>query len=245
MSFNEILNQLENGSVRSASKINNKWQANQEIKKAILEAFKAGQLTEMNGFVDKNTMPVQKFSVEKGIRLVPGGTSIRRGSYLAKGVIVMPPSYVNVGAYIDSGSMIDSHVLVGSCAQIGKNVHLSAGVQIGGVLEPINGNPVIIEDHCFIGADAVIVEGIVVKEGAIIAPGVVLSRGVKIFDCVNEKEIKDFIIPENAVVISGTRPLGSQNTWGLQKGLQVYCALIIKYRDQKSDASLTLEEALR
>lgn len=245
MNFNEVLDQLESGALRSATKINEKWQANVEIKRAILEAFKAGKLTEMNGFVDKDTYPVQKFSVDKGVRLVPGGTAIRRGCHLAKGVIVMPPSYVNVGAFVDSGTMIDSHVLVGSCAQIGKNVHLSTGVQIGGVLEPINANPVVIEDHCFLGADAVVVEGIIVKEGAVIAPGVILSRGVKIFDCVNECEIKDFIIPKNAVVVSGTRPLNDKSTWGIKQGLQVYCALIIKYRDHKSDASLTLEEALR
>lgn len=243
--FEQVLEQLEKGTLRSAQKINGEWAPNLEVKEAILQAFREGQLVDMNGFVEKHTLPPQKFTASRGIRIVPGGSSVRRGSYLASGVIIMPPSYINVGAYIDQGTLIDSHVLVGSCAQIGKKVHLSTGVQIGGVLEPVNAAPVIIEDECFIGADAVIVEGIVIGKRAVIAPGVILSKGIPIFDCVHEKEIEKGKIPENAVVVSGTRPLSSQYSWAHKKGLQIACALIIKYRDEKSDAALTLEQALR
>jgi 2,3,4,5-tetrahydropyridine-2-carboxylate N-succinyltransferase len=165
--WEKTLNDLEAGRVRSANFIDGAWVANLEVKTQILEAFKAGVLKEENGFVDKHNLMPQTFNVERGIRLVPGGTSVRRGSYIAKGVIIMPPSYVNVGAYVDEGTMIDSHVLIGSCAQIGKKVHLSTAVQIGGVLEPIGAAPVIIEDEAFIGAGAIIVEGIQVKRRAV------------------------------------------------------------------------------
>jgi 2,3,4,5-tetrahydropyridine-2-carboxylate N-succinyltransferase len=156
----------------------------------------------------------------------------------------MPPAYINVGAYVDEGSMIDSHALVGSCAQVGKNVHLSAGVQLGGVLEPVGLSPVVIEDDCFIGAGSVIVEGILVKKGAVVAPGVILSKSIPIYDCVNEKVLgKGAAIPERAVVVPGTRPMSGE--WAAEQGLNVSCPLIVKYRDEQSDASLELEEALR
>lgn len=156
----------------------------------------------------------------------------------------MPPAYVNIGAYVDEGTMVDSHALVGSCAQIGKNVHLSAGVQIGGVLEPVGLSPVVIEDDCFIGAGSVIVEGILVKKGAVIAPGVTLSKSVPVYDCVTEKMLgKGAPIPEGAVVVPGTRPIS--NDWGKSQGLSVSCPIIIKYRDEGSNASLELEDALR
>jgi len=156
----------------------------------------------------------------------------------------MPPAYVNIGAYVASGTMIDSHALVGSCAQIGKNVHLSAGVQIGGVLEPVGLSPVVIEDDCFVGAGSVIVEGILVKRGAVIAPGVTLSKSVPVYDCVNEVLLgKGAPIPERAVVVPGTRPISSK--WGGEQGLSISCPIIIKYRDEGSDASLELEDALR
>jgi 2,3,4,5-tetrahydropyridine-2-carboxylate N-succinyltransferase len=244
--WEKTLNNLENGTVRSAQYIDGLWVANAEVKLQILEAFKAGTLKEENGFVDKHTLMPQKFTVERGVRFVPGGSSVRRGSYIAKGVIVMPPSYVNVGAYVDEGTMIDSHVLVGSCAQIGKRVHLSTAVQIGGVLEPVGANPVVIEDDCFIGAGAIIVEGIIVKSSAVIAPGVILSKGIPVYDLVNNRILnKGEPIPSHAVVVPGNRPVGNKNSWGHELGLSLQCAIIVKYRDEKSEASLILEDFLR
>lgn len=245
------LNQLEKGEVRSANKIDGKWVANTEVKALILEAFKNGTLKEFSehnftGFVDKHNLAPREFKPEDKIRMVPGGSSVRRGAYIASGVIIMPPAYVNIGAYVDEGTMVDSHALVGSCAQIGKNVHLSAGVQIGGVLEPIGQSPVVIEDNAFVGAGAVIVEGVVVRAGAVIAPGVILSKGTPIFDCVNEKMISPLDgIPENAVVVPGTRPISTNYAWAKEQGLNLNCAIIIKYRDDKTSASLVLEEFLR
>jgi 2,3,4,5-tetrahydropyridine-2-carboxylate N-succinyltransferase len=240
------LNDLEAGRVRSADYINGKWVANLEVKTQILEAFKAGTLKEEHGFVDKHTLMPQTFNVERGIRIVPGGTSVRRGSYIAKGVIIMPPSYINVGVFIDEGTMVDSHVLVGSCAQIGKRVHLSTAVQIGGVLEPVGAAPVIIEDECFIGAGAVIVEGIVVKRRAVIAPGVILSKGIPVYDLVNNRILeKGEPIPENAIVVPGNRPVKADNPWAREMGISLQCAVIVKYRDEKSEASLVLEDFLR
>ncbi len=244
--WEKTLNDLESGIVRSANYINGAWVANTEVKTQILEAFKAGVLKEENGFVDKHNLMPQKFNVERGIRLVPGGTSVRRGSYIAKGVIIMPPSYINVGAFIDEGTMVDSHVLVGSCAQIGKKVHLSTAVQIGGVLEPIGAAPVIIEDEAFIGAGAIIVEGIQVKRRAVIAPGVILSKGIPVYDLVNNRILnKGEPIPENAIVVPGNRPVKSDNLWAHELGLTLQCAVIVKYRDEKSEASLILEDFLR
>lgn len=248
MDWKETLDLLEKGEIRAASPEADGWKANVEVKNAILEAFKAGVNEEYEGayegFVDKNNLPPRRFKVGHEVRMVPGGSSVRRGSYVARGVIIMPPAYVNTGAYVDEGSMIDSHALVGSCAQVGKNVHLSAGVQIGGVLEPVGLSPVVIEDDCFIGAGAVIVEGILIKKGAVIAPGVVLSKSVPVYDCVNEKKLgKGAAIPEGAIVVPGSRPAGSE--WASENGLSVSCALIIKYRDEGSDASLELEDALR
>ncbi|MGB0454774.1 MAG: 2,3,4,5-tetrahydropyridine-2,6-dicarboxylate N-succinyltransferase [Bacteriovoracaceae bacterium] len=246
MSWEVTLDQLELGQIRAAYKENGEWHANPEVKSAILEAFRHGNLIESNGFVDKHNLMPQSFSPERGVRLVPGGSSVRRGSYLAPGVVVMPPAYVNVGAYVDEGSMIDSHALVGSCAQMGKNVHLSAAVQIGGVLEPIGMRPVVLEDDVFIGAGCVIVEGIVVRKGAVLAPGVVLSKAVSVYDAVNEKVLeRGADIPECAVVVPGTRPVNQNLSWARSTGLQLQCPIIIKYRDEKSDASLELEEALR
>lgn len=245
--WENVLNELESGTLRSAEKIDGIWKANIEVKQAILEAFKAGELVEYNGFVDKHNLMPQQFTPERGVRVVPGGTSVRRGSFVAKGVIIMPPAYINIGAYVDEGTMVDSHALVGSCAQIGKRVHLSAGVQIGGVLEPVGLAPVIIEDDAFIGAGAIIVEGIQVSRRVVIAPGCVLSKGVPIYDCVNERQLEaGEAIPENAVVVPGSRPVNAQKLpWAKEKNFQMTCALIIKYRDEKSDASLELEQFLR
>jgi 2,3,4,5-tetrahydropyridine-2,6-dicarboxylate N-succinyltransferase len=248
MSWEQILDQLEEGTVRAAEPDGATWKANIKVKEAILEAFRAGKNTEYDGiyagFVDKNNIPPRKFRTEHGVRLVPGGSSVRRGAYVAKSVIIMPPAYINIGAYVDEGAMVDSHALVGSCAQIGRNVHLSAGVQIGGVLEPVGLSPVVIEDDCFIGAGSVIVEGILVKRGAVIAPGVTLSKSVPVYDCVNEKMLgKGAPIPERAIVVPGSRPIG--NNWAKEQGLSALCPVIIKYRDEGSDASLELESALR
>ncbi|MDI6402230.1 2,3,4,5-tetrahydropyridine-2,6-dicarboxylate N-succinyltransferase [Balneolaceae bacterium ANBcel3] len=244
--WKDILLELEKGTQRSAQKKDGVWQVNTHVKKAILEAFSAGEITEYDGFIDKDTLPPQSFSTERGIRVVPGGTSVRSASYIAPGVIIMPPSYVNVGAYVDEGTMIDSHVLVGSCAQVGKKVHLSAGVQIGGVLEPVNEAPVIIEDDVFVGAGSVIVEGICILKGAVIAPGVVLSKGVPVYDCVQERVLeRGEPIPEKAVVVPGSRPVSDNLPWAQNQGLRMNCAMIIKYRDEKSNASLALEAALR
>lgn len=241
---------MERGELRSAEKVNGVWQANAEVKSAILEAFKAGNLTEgegaYTGFVDKHNLMPRQFSPAEGIRLVPGGSSVRRGAYVAKSVIIMPPSYINVGAYVDEGTMVDSHALVGSCAQIGKRVHLSAGVQIGGVLEPIGQTPVVIEDDAFIGAGSVVVEGIRVGERAVVAPGVILSQGVPVYDCVNERILdRGEAIPAGAVVVPGSRPVNPNLKWATDLSLSVSCAVIVKYRDDKSNASLELESVLR
>lgn len=244
--WEEILNALETGELRAASKNSSGlWEANTEVKQGILAAFKEGKLVKEGPFIDKHNLMPRNFEVADGVRIVPGGTSIRRGSYVASSVILMPPAYVNVGAYVDEGTMIDSHALVGSCAQIGKNVHLSAAVQIGGVLEPVGQSPVVVEDDCFIGAGAVIVEGIQIGRGAVIAPGVILSKGVSVYDVVNKRVLeRGQPIPDNAVVVPGVRPLNA-NPWAVEQGLSLAAPVIIKYRDDKSNASLVLEEALR
>lgn len=244
MSYREFLNTLETGSARVASKVGDGWVVNTEVKQKILDVFRHSQIIEMpGGFLDKEPFMVRTFKLGDGIRLVPGGTSVRAGAYIGKNVVVMPPSYINVGAYIDDDTMVDSHVLVGSCAQIGKRVHLSAAVQIGGVLEPVGNRPIIVEDDCFIGASAVLVEGILVQKKAVIAPGVVLSASVPIYDLVNEKIYKGEV-PENAVVVPGARSIRS-NQWGKEQGLSLACAVIVKYRDAKTDASVVLEDFLR
>lgn len=251
MSYSEIFEQLESGRLRAATKVNGRWVANLEVKSAILQAFKEGVLREYGGeqsfsFVDKDSLPPRIFSIEDQIRLVPGGSCVRSGSHIAAKTIIMPPSYINVGAFIDSGSMVDSHVLVGSCAQIGKNVHLSAGVKIGGVLEPIGLAPVVIEDDCFVGAGAIIVEGIQISTGAVIAPGVTLSKGIPVYDCVNQTILpKGAPIPQNAVVVAGARPIAGKSSWAREQGLSLACAVIVKYRDEKTTASLELEQFLR
>ena len=246
MNWSEILENLENGTLRSAEPQGGDWIVNKHVKEGILDAFKAGELTQLGDFVDKHNIPARKFTPSDNVRIVPGGSSVRTGAYVAPGVIIMPPAYVNIGAFVDEGTMVDSHALVGSCAQIGKRVHLSAGVQIGGVLEPIGMAPVIIEDDSFIGAGSVIVEGIRVKKGAVIAPGVTLSKSIPVYDCINNRILeKEEPIPENAIVVPGSRPVSKNLSWANEHGLQVKCALIIKYRDEKSNASLELEDFLR
>jgi len=246
MDWNEVLNKLETGELRSATLVDGKWEANVEVKQAILSAFKAGELKQMGDYVDKHNLAPQEFTPDQKVRVVPRGTAIRRGSYVAAGVIIMPPAYINIGAYVDAGTMVDSHALVGSCAQIGKNVHLSAGVQIGGVLEPIGLAPVIIEDDAFIGAGSVVVEGVQIKKRAVIAPGVTLSKGIPVFDCVNERALeRDEPIPEDAIVVPGSRKINKKLSWASEQGFQMNCALIVKYRDEKSEQSLELEQFLR
>jgi len=240
---------LNNGTIRAAEKKDDIWKVNQWVKKGILIGFKMGKLVEMplsneKSFFDKDTYPERKFTLEDKVRIVAGGSSIREGAYVAPSVIAMPPMYINVGAYVDAGSMIDSHALVGTCAQIGRNVHLSAASQIGGVMEPIGASPVIIEDDVFIGGNCGIYEGVIVRSRAIIAAGVILTAGVPVYDSINEEFIKKedrkpLIIPENAVVIAGSRPLKSNPEFS------IYCPIIIKYRDSKSDASTILEGILR
>ena len=246
MNWQELLQKLESGQLRSAQKIDGVWRANKEVKQGILEAFKAGEMIEHNGFCEKHNMLPKNFVLGQGVRITPGGSTVRPGAFVASGVVIMNPAFINIGAFVDEGCMVDSHALVGSCAQIGKRVHLSAGVQIGGVLEPIGQSPVIIEDDAFIGAGSVIVEGMQVLKGAVIAPGVSLSKATAVYDLVNQRQLEKYeAIPENAIVIPGSRPVGEKNLWAKNLGLQMNCALIVKYRDEQSDASLELEQALR
>ena len=245
ITYDEVLDQLEAGTARAAEPDENgEWRVNAHVKEAILDAFRDGAMVNHGEFVDKATVLPRRFTVEDGVRLVPGGSSVRRGSYVASGVVIMPPAYINVGAFVDEGTMVDSHALVGSCAQVGKRVHLSAAVQLGGVLEPIGATPVIVEDDAFIGAGAVIVEGIRVGRRAVIAPGVTLSRATPVYDAVNERILeRGEAIPQDAVVIPGTRPM--RGDWAGGQGLAMNCPIIVKYRDEGSDASLMLEESLR
>ncbi len=246
---------LENGEIRSASPDANAptgWRVNAWVKQGILLGFRLGALEALPSgglsFVDKHTYPVQHFEPFDGIRVVPGGSSIRAGAYVAKGVVCMPPMYINTGAYVDEGTMVDSHALVGSCAQIGKRVHLSAAAQIGGVLEPVNAGPVVIEDDVLIGGNCGVYEGAIVRKGAVLAAGVILTRGTPVFNLVSGEVLRateevPLIIPENAVVVPGSRAVtrGKGQEWGLS----LYAAVIVKYRDDKTSLSTTLEDLLR
>lgn len=257
--FSEILENfltaLENGSIRSAIKTENGWEANPWVKEGILLGFKYGtniKLEEGNGFYfyDKDTYPTQSTAgISKNIRIVPGGSTVRRGAFIGSNVTMMPPMYVNVGAYVGNNSMIDSHALVGSCAQIGEGVHLSASAQLGGVLEPINASPVIVEDHCMIGGNTGIYEGTQVLKEAVIGSGVILTRSTPVFDLVNQEIIRGdkktpLIIPEGAVVIPGSRAIRGHE-FAESHGVAIQCPLIVKYRDDKTDAAVKLEELLR
>lgn len=250
--FSEFRAALERGEIRAAEKTNEEWSVNIWVKESIMLGFKLGVLSEMSSekfnFFDKDTLPLQRFTLENKIRIVPGGTAIRSGSYVAEGTILMPPAYINIGAYVDTGCMIDSHALVGSCAQVGKNVHLSAASQIGGVLEPIGALPVIVEDNVFIGGNCGIYEGTIVKKNAVIGTGVILNASTPVFDNTAGEFIRKtpknpLTIPENAVVIAGSRPITSGK--GTEQGIHLYCPVIIKYRDDKTNSSVTLEELLR
>ena len=228
--FYELRAALEAGTLRSAepdASLPLGWRVNAWVKRGILLGFRLGQMVEMGcadgfAFVDKNTYPARRFKAADGVRVVPGGSSVRSGAYLAKGVVVMPPAYVNVGAYVDEGTMVDSHALVGSCAQIGKRVHLSASAQIGGVLEPVNASPVIVEDDALIGGNTGVYEGTIVRSRAVLAAGTVLTRGTPVYDLVRGEVYKataeiPLIIPEGAVVVPGSRAVsaGKGAEWGL------------------------------
>ncbi len=250
--FQKVRIALENGQIRVAEKHGEEWQVNSWVKSVILWGFKLGQISEVTGgawpFFDKDTMPVISFEKSRNIRMVPGGSSVRAGAYVADGTVIMPPSYVNIGAYIDSGCMVDSHALVGSCAQIGKNVHLSAASQIGGVLEPVGAMPVIVEDNVFIGGNCGIYEGTIIKQNAVLGSGVILTSSTPVFDNTTGEFIKKtaehpLIIPENAVVVGGSRPISSG--FGQKSGIHLYCPVIVKYRDINTDRSVVLEDILR
>jgi 2,3,4,5-tetrahydropyridine-2-carboxylate N-succinyltransferase len=249
----ELLYLLNTGKVRAAEPdLHGSWQANTWVKKGILLCFKYGKMTDMSigsfRFFDKHTIPMKPINLDNGVRLVPGGSAIRSGAFVARGVICMPPMYINIGAYVDEGTMIDSHALVGTCAQIGKRVHISAAAQIGGVLEPAGARPVIIEDDVFIGGNCGVYEGVIVRSRAVLSSGVILNASTKVYDAVNENILEStpetpLEIPEGAVLVSGNRPL--ETTFGKERGLSVYTPIIIKYRDAKTDAKTSLEEALR
>lgn len=248
-----FLAELERGAVRAAERdADGVWKPNTWVKEGILAAFKWGVPAEFASgslsFIDKDTMPARRFRVADGIRIVPGGTSIRRGAYLGKGVVLMPPAYVNVGAHVDDETMIDSHALVGSCAQVGKRVHLSAAAQIGGVLEPIGNVPVVIEDDVVVGGNCGIYEGTIVRARAVIGAGVVLTGSTPVYDVVRGQVYRrtaehPLEIPYGAVVVPGARPL--KGTFAEQHGLSMQTPVIVKYRDDRTDSATALEEALR
>jgi len=254
--FHAFLRHMENGNFRAASPSpDGTWVTNTWVKRAILFGFKYGQNRPLKSedpfwFSDKHTYPTRThFEPDTNTRVVPGGSSVRVGAYVGKNVTMMPPMYINTGAYVDDGTMVDSHALVGSCAQVGKRVHLSAACQIGGVLEPINANPVIIEDDCMVGGNTGVYEGTIVRKGAVIGAGVILTRSTPVYDLVNETVYKGtsdkpLIIPEGAVVVPGSRPI-QKSGFGQEMGLHIATPVIIKYRDDKTDAATTLEDLLR
>jgi len=249
--FLEFRDQLTQGKVRAAEKVNDHWVVNTWVKQGILLGFRLGVLTEMNAglsFVDKDTFPARQFTVADRVRVVPGGSSVREGAYVAPSVICMPPMFINVGAYVDEGTMIDSHALVGSCAQIGKRVHLSAAAQIGGVLEPVNAAPVIIEDDVLVGGNCGIYEGTLVRARAVLGAGTILTRSTPLYDLVRGEVYRatadsPLEVPPDAVVVPGSRAVkkNSAADWNLS----LYTPVIVKYRDEKTDRGIELEDWLR
>lgn len=257
----ELLDALQAGRVRSAERGDDgTWVAVPWVKRGILVAFRAGKVVPVAGpcapeaprehgsFFDKDTLPLRHFVAADNVRVVPGGSAVRRGAYLAPGVVCMPPMYVNVGSWVGTGTMIDSHALVGSCAQIGERVHLSAAAQVGGVLEPVNAAPVVIEDDVIVGGNAGVYEGTVVRRRAVLGAGVVLTRGTPVYDLVNQNVIRGgadrpLEIPEGAVVVGGARAVSSR--WGREQGIALYTPVIVKYRDEKTDLATALEGWLR
>jgi 2,3,4,5-tetrahydropyridine-2-carboxylate N-succinyltransferase len=250
--FEEFRDQLTQGKIRAAEKTKDtRWTVNPWVKQGILLGFRLGVLQEMSAglsFVDKDTFPARHFTITDRVRVVPGGSSVRTGAYVAPSVICMPPMFINVGAYVDEGTMIDSHALVGSCAQIGKRVHLSAAAQIGGVLEPINAAPVIIEDDVLVGGNCGIYEGTLVHARAVLGAGTILTRSTPLYDLVRSEVYRatadtPLEVPENAVVVPGSRAIkkGARADWNLS----LYAPVIVKYRDEKTDRSIELEDWLR
>ena len=251
----DLLSALESAEVRAAEKTpDGSWNAVPWVKRGILLGFQIGTLTDMSErgslfrFFDKNTYPLRQLTLDDAVRVVPGGSSIRRGAYVSSGVVCMPPMYINVGAYVGKGTMVDSHALVGSCAQIGERVHLSAAAQIGGVLEPVNASPVVVEDDVIVGGNCGIYEGTVVRERAVIGAGVVLTRGTPVFDLVREQVYRGSAdrpleIPPDAVVVPGARRVNS--AWAEREGLSLQTPVIVKYRDDKTDSATALEGWLR
>ena len=248
-----FLTELEAGTVRAASRDDmGEWKTQPWVKEGILAAFRFGVLAEFASgalsFVDKDTIPARRFHTKDNVRIVPGGSSIRRGAYIGKGVVMMPPAFVNIGAYVDEETMIDSHALVGSCAQIGKRVHLSAGAQIGGVLEPIGNIPVVIEDDVVVGGNSGIYEGTIVRTRAVIGAGVVITGSTPVYDVVRGQTYRKapdrpLEIPYGAVVVPGTRKMSG--AFAEQHNLHIATPMIVKYRDERTDSSTALEEALR
>lgn len=251
--FEALKQKLNEGTVRAAVKQGDRWVVNQWVKKGILLGFRIGVIEDVSIndrflFFDKSTYPLKRIRIEDGVRIVPGGSAIRDGCYVGRGVVCMPPMYINVGAYVDDGTMIDSHALVGSCAQIGKRVHISAGAQIGGVLEPVGSMPVIIEDDVLIGGNCGVYEGAIVRQGAILGAGTILTGSTPVYDLVRETVYRKtdeapLEIPSNAVVVPGSRAIttGRGRDWGLS----LYTPIIIKYRDAKTAGSIQLEDLLR
>jgi 2,3,4,5-tetrahydropyridine-2-carboxylate N-succinyltransferase len=252
--FDRLKLALNRGEVRAAERgPDGTWRANPWVKAGILLGFRLGRLVDQSGpgplrFFDKDTYPLRALTVEDGVRLVPGGSAVRDGCYVAPTVVCMPPMYINVGAYVDEGTMVDSHALVGSCAQIGKRVHLSAGAQIGGVLEPVSATPVIVEDDVLVGGNCGVYEGTVVRAGCVLAPGTILTGGTPVYDLVRDRVYRregnrPLEIPEGAVVVPGSRRVTAPA--GEKLGLSLYTPVIVKYRDEKTDEATRLEELLR
>ncbi len=251
--FLELRDALSAGAIRAAEKIDGTWRTNGWVKQGILLGFRIGELAESGdarvlSFVDKDTYPLRHFSVDDRVRVVPGGSSVRAGAYVAPGVVCMPPMFINVGAYVDEGTMVDSHALVGSCAQVGKRVHISAAAQVGGVLEPINASPVIIEDDVLLGGNCGVYEGTQVGARAVLGAGVILTRSTPLFDVVRgevyrSSEDQPLRVPEGAVVVPGARAItkGKAAEWGLS----LYAPVIVKYRDERTDRGVELEDILR
>jgi len=249
----DFLKALGAGRIRAAEPGDGGWHAVDWVKRGILLAFRTGRTVRVPGtpspFFDKDTLPLRDTKgVENNVRLVPGGTSVREGAYLGRNVIVMPPAYINIGAYVDDGAMIDSHALVGSCAQVGARVHLSAGAQLGGVLEPIGLRPVVVEEDALIGGNVGIFEGTLIGAGAVIAPGVQLTASTRVYDTVRGTTYRatpdaPLSIPAGAVVVPGSRP--ASGDFAAEHRLQLYAPVIVKYRDGRTDAATALEEALR
>jgi 2,3,4,5-tetrahydropyridine-2-carboxylate N-succinyltransferase len=252
--FDELKRALNRGEVRAAEKTaDGKWLVNSWVKQGLLLGFRMGAVTDMSTsenlkFFDKDTYPARPTSIEDNVRIVPGGSTIRDGAYVAPGVVCMPPMFVNAGAYVDEGTMIDSHALVGSCAQIGKRVHLSAAAQIGGVLEPVGAVPVIIEDDVLVGGNCGVYEGTIVRERAVLATGTILTGSTPVYDLVRGEIYQrntdgPLEIPAGAVVVPGARAVTTER--GRSWGLSLYAAIIVKYRDEKTEASVQLEDYLR